>query len=143
MEGLRWTQKLYAPIAQYLESLVKVIRAKYPRRALADLFGLHARSFGTVFRGFRLLKNDTEIALLGRCNDEPSRSAPVACILQLLETEDLREPTERFILTADQNSDEAESRNHVSLLLRDESSFSALADARIASVPCRACEHDR
>jgi hypothetical protein len=34
---------------------------------------------------------DTEIALLGRCDDEPSRSAPVARILQLFETEDFRD----------------------------------------------------
>jgi hypothetical protein len=68
-QALGWTQKLYAPIAQYLESLVKVIGAKYPCGALADLLYLHVRSFGTVFRGFRLLKNDTEIDLLGWCND--------------------------------------------------------------------------
>jgi hypothetical protein len=64
-----------------------------------------------MFRGLRLLTNDTEITLLGRCDDEPSRSAPVACILQLLETGDLREPTERFLLIAHQNGDEAESGN--------------------------------
>ena len=134
-QGLGWTQKLYAPIAQYLESLVKVIGAKYPCGALADLLHLHARSFGTVFPGFRLLKNDTEIALLGRCDDEPSRSAPVGCILQLLETKDLRELTERFLLIAHQDGDEAQSVNHVSLLLRNESSFSVLADPRFTPVP--------
>ena len=61
-----------------------------------------------------LLKNDPEIILSRRRNDQPSASLPERSILTLLQAEYFSEPLKGLILIADQNCDQSQSNNHVS-----------------------------
>jgi hypothetical protein len=52
---------------------------------------------------FWLLKNYSEIGLIGRRNDKPSCSLSVRGVLKFPQPKDFGEPAERFFLIGDEN----------------------------------------
>jgi hypothetical protein len=110
--------KNFTPRAQRLVGFIQVVGPEHPGCPLTDLFHFQAHAFSTVVRGFRLLKNDTEIGLVVERHDQPSRSVSVRGIRQLFETECFREPTQRLFLIADENRNQSERVIIPVLLLR-------------------------